>query len=292
MVVFAAIAFAQSESELKQRVQARAQAVSALHKSGIVREGANGLLAATTTLDAPQAQTVQEENKDRQAIFALIAKKSKLTSDEVAAMYARRAQKLIAEPGPFTGGPCNLTPAKDVDIARLLQYMKQGMIYATMNKPEPALSEFQQALAIDKNFLGLNQNVASALIALKRYTEAESSLKNEIKLIGCLDPLPDTTLSRFAYMMEIQEKDLAKRSLRQAEVLRTQLGKVKALSQYNLACLYSLQKQKRPALDALRDAVKAGFDDQKALNSDPDLSFIRSSPEFKEILSTADKGKR
>jgi uncharacterized protein YdbL (DUF1318 family) len=103
MVVFAAIAFAQSESELKQRVQARAQAVSALHKSGIVREGANGLLAATTTLDAPQAQTVQEENKDRQAIFALIAKKSKLTSDEVAAMYARRAQKLIAEPGPFTG---------------------------------------------------------------------------------------------------------------------------------------------------------------------------------------------
>jgi tetratricopeptide (TPR) repeat protein len=192
----------------------------------------------------------------------------------------------------FTGGPCNLTPAKDVDIARLLQYMKQGMIYATMNKPEPALSEFQQALAIDKNFLGLNQNVASALIALKRYTEAESSLKNEIKLIGCLDPLPDTTLSRFAYMMEIQEKDLAKRSLRQAEVLRTQLGKVKALSQYNLACLYSLQKQKRPALDALRDAVKAGFDDQKALNSDPDLSFIRSSPEFKEILSTADKGKR
>jgi tetratricopeptide (TPR) repeat protein len=192
----------------------------------------------------------------------------------------------------FTGGPCNLTPAKDVDIARLLQYMKQGMIYATMNKPESALSEFQQALAIDKNFLGLNQNVGSALIALKRYSEAESSLKDEVQLIGCLEPLPDSTLGHFAYMMEVSEKDPGKRTAMQAEALRSQLGKVKAMSQYNLACIYSLQKQMQPALDALRYAVKAGFNNQKALNSDPDLSFIRSSPEFKEILSTAENGKR
>ena len=277
-------AWAQSDADLKQRVLDRSKRVEALVHSGSLREGNNGLLSAVVTLDDSQAQTVQEENKDRQVIFGRIAEKSKLTTEEVVAMFARRAQKRNSTaPRPPDPGSCGLAPAKGVDVARLLQYMKQGMNYAAMRRPESALAEFQQALTIDRNFLGLSLNVGSSHLALKKYTEAETAFREELKLIACLDPVADGSLAQFGYMLEVRETDTAKRAAVQAAALRAQLGKVKALTYYNLAGCYSLQKQKEPALAALRDAVKAGFTDRQALASDSDLAFIRSSQEFGEI---------
>ncbi len=292
LLFLAVFASGQTSAELKERVRSRSQAVAALQKNGTAKESATGLLTASVPLDALQAQTVQEENRDRQVIFGLIGKKFKVTPDEVALLFAGRARKMSVTFPVTNGGPCNLTSSKSADTARLLQYLKQGMNYAALNKPEAALAEFRQALAIDKNFLGLNQNAASALSALKKYDESESALKDELKLIGCLAPMPDPSLQRFAYMMEVPEQDPVKRSALQVSAFRIQLEKVKASSQYNLACIYSIQRKKESSIEALRAAVKSGFDNRKALISDSDLAFIRPSPEFREILSSAESKKR
>jgi tetratricopeptide (TPR) repeat protein len=53
---------------------------------------------------------------------------------------------------------------------------------------------------------------------------------------------------------------------------------------YNLACVYSLARNRKKGLDYLRRAVKKGFNDLDLIKKDKDLDFIRNEKEFKEII--------
>ncbi|MBL8293367.1 MAG: DUF1318 domain-containing protein [Bryobacterales bacterium] len=274
------------EEALKQRVQARSQQVVELLSAGVLMEGVDGLLKPVGQIEPAQSQLMREENQDREAIFQLIAGKSNVPVEEVRQMYAKRARAKYPAAAVSAGaGPCKLVPAKAPDVARLLQYLKQGMMYASQKKFEQALAEFQPALNIDRNFLGLNQNVGSAQLALKKYAEAEAAFQAEVKLTECLAGMNEGQLANFGYFFEVAEKDAAARKRAQAEKLKAELPKARANAHYNLACVYSLQKQKDPALAALRAAVDAGFADKRVLNGDSDLAFVRQAPEFREIAA-------
>lgn len=273
------------EAALKQRVASRAPAVRELVLNRLATEAADGLLKPTPEADSGQRAVVEEENRDRAEIFDLIAAKSKMTRAEVVAFFHARARKRVpAAPSSF--GPCKLVPSKGVDVARLLQYLKQGINYTSQQRYDLAIAEFKPALAIDKNFLGLHRNIGVAQFGMKMYDEAEASLKADIRLVEeCLMPLPDNQLSAFAYFLEVEEADSAKRKKAQAEGLKKLLPATLAKSQYSLASLYAIQKKKDPALVALRAAVKAGFKDKKLLASDGDFASVRGTPEFKDILA-------
>jgi hypothetical protein len=55
-------------------------------------------------------------------------------------------------------------------------------------------------------------------------------------------------------------------------------------SWYNLACVYSLKKDKYNALEYFRTAVEKGFNDLANIKKDTDLDFIRNEEEFKKII--------
>jgi tetratricopeptide (TPR) repeat protein len=286
IAVLAVLPLMAQEEALKQRVQARSQAVVELLTAGVLSEGVDGLLKPVGQIEPSQSQTMREENQDREAIFQLIAERSHVPVEEVRSMYSKRARVKFPVTSAGAGaGPCKLVAAKAPDVERLLHYLKQGMMYASQKKFDLALAEFQPALNIDKNFLSLNQNVGSAQLALKKYAEAEAAFKAEVKLTECLSGLNDNQLASFGYFFEVAEKDAAARKRAQAEKLKAELPKARANAHYNLACAYSLQKQKDPALAALRAAVDAGFADKKSLNGDSDLAFVRQAPEFKEIAA-------
>jgi hypothetical protein len=54
---------------------------------------------------------------------------------------------------------------------------------------------------------------------------------------------------------------------------------------YNLACYYSLSKDRGQAISFLRVAVDAGFRNYPLMKSDTDLDFIRGSSEYKDLLA-------
>jgi tetratricopeptide (TPR) repeat protein len=287
----AALVFGQDEEALKQAIRSRAGSVAELVASGAAKEGSAGLLQPAGTIDATQSQILTDENRDRLAVFKIIGKKSGLTPEEVAALFLpRRARSLTASTGAGVG-PCKLIPAKTPDALRLVQYLKQGMVFALNKKYDMALAEFKPALAIDTNFLTLHLNLGAAQLALRKYDEASASAKEELKLIGCLEPLTDPQLAAFSYFMEVLEKDASKRGKAQAQAVREQLPKVKAAAYYNLACIYSRQQKANDALESLKAAVAAGFDDKKSLMADPDLAAVRQSPEFKIIAASIGKAK-
>jgi tetratricopeptide (TPR) repeat protein len=285
LALVAGCAAAQDESALRQRVQERSQAIVDLLSAGVVYEGTDGLLKSSGPLDNQQSQLMQAENKDRQDIFAFIAGKSRVPVEQIADMYAKRAQAKWPRQSVSLGmGSCKLVPAKNVDVARLFEYFHQGLNYAMHKKYDFALKEFQQALIIDKNFLDLNQNIGSAQLALKHYAEAEAAFKEEAKLIDCLMGLNENQLSAFGYFIEVEDKDPVKRKKEQAEKLKAKLPEAKATVNYNLACIYSREGNKDAGIDSLKKAVQAGFKDRNNLKTDPDLAFLRSTPEFRQVL--------
>jgi tetratricopeptide (TPR) repeat protein len=54
---------------------------------------------------------------------------------------------------------------------------------------------------------------------------------------------------------------------------------------YNLACSYSLLKQKVRAFAALRRAIELGYRDFKHVQQDPDLENLRQDPRWSDIAS-------
>lgn len=53
---------------------------------------------------------------------------------------------------------------------------------------------------------------------------------------------------------------------------------------YNLACVYSIARNKKKALNYLQQAVKKGFKDLELIKKDKDLDYIRNEKEFKKII--------
>ena len=91
--------------------------------------------------------------------------------------------------------------------------------------------------------------------------------------------------------MEVKNKSGPARGKGQAEALRDRLPKVKARSYYALACAYAGQKNSDAALDAIRKAIDAGFDDKKSLLTDPFLANVRQNPQFATTIAAIGKAK-
>ncbi|MHC4390396.1 MAG: TPR end-of-group domain-containing protein [Planctomycetota bacterium] len=60
---------------------------------------------------------------------------------------------------------------------------------------------------------------------------------------------------------------------------------LRQLAHYNVACGYSLKKDRKPALEHFEQALKFGFDDLQHITDDTDLDNIRNAPRFKELIA-------
>ena len=52
---------------------------------------------------------------------------------------------------------------------------------------------------------------------------------------------------------------------------------------YNIACIYSLQNKKTDAVDWLKKAMDAGYDNLSKIKADPDLENIRQTPYYRQL---------
>ena len=64
----------------------------------------------------------------------------------------------------------------------------------------------------------------------------------------------------------------------------TQLRSSDPLTWYNLACSYSLLKRIEESAVALRHSMELGYADVAYLEKDPDLTNLRQSPQYRQLL--------
>jgi len=88
-VLLFAAAFAQSGREIQQRMRDRLPQLDELKAKEVVGENNRGLVEVRGAGDASAAGVVAEENRDREAVYALIAKETGATPDAVGRARAK-----------------------------------------------------------------------------------------------------------------------------------------------------------------------------------------------------------
>ncbi|HWA24772.1 MAG TPA: YdbL family protein [Lacunisphaera sp.] len=95
--LLAVAAFAASEAELKQRMDQRLTQIDALKAAEAIGENNHGLLEVRPAGKGDAASVVAAENQDREAVYALIAKKAGASAESVA---RARAKQIAANSRP------------------------------------------------------------------------------------------------------------------------------------------------------------------------------------------------
>jgi|ETNmetMinimDraft_22_1059887.scaffolds.fasta_scaffold00186_18 uncharacterized protein YdbL (DUF1318 family) len=84
------------ENAIKQRILQRVSAVDSLKIEGLVGENNKGLLEQRAMLSPPQTKTMNEENADRKALYAILAKRLGLSVTVVGQGRAESIRKKSA----------------------------------------------------------------------------------------------------------------------------------------------------------------------------------------------------
>ena len=266
------------EAGLKARIRGRAEAVRRLVDSGAALETKGGLLRSEAAATAADKPVIKAENADRQAVWELVAQRTRTTPEKVKELFAARALLRNPKTPPVAG--CG--PAGNPDqLTRLVTYLYQGLRYAQQKQFENAHKEFEAMQGLDASFLSAHLNSGTALLRLSRFDEARQAYDAELKLTACLEALPEERLAAYCYMLESRSG-----TPQLKQVLGNCRARVKEARQQTLvalAGLHSLRKEKELSLAALQTAREAGFHDWPALARDPDLAFVRTQPEFSEF---------
>lgn len=268
---------AEPAESLRQSVQSRQPRVMELIAACRAQEGDDGVLRALAAATAEDRRLIASENADRGRVWDLIAAASHVAPREVSQMFAGRAVR--RNPAQCSGdslASCLGNPApQPADATRLLVYLKQGIRFAQARSYQNALREFEQVLRIDPEFPGARKNIGSATLRLRQYNLAAKEFQKELETIGCLSAQSDSAIQPFCYFVEPGEAPA------QVAECRRRLDSVRAATYYSQACLFSLLGDIEKSLDALQRAREAGFNDKRAIATDPDLRALRASPRYR-----------
>ena len=83
-------AFGQSAAELRDRMAARLSAIDDLKAKGAIGENNRGMVEVRDAAASNAGSVVTDENRDREAVYAIIAKETGATSDSVGRARAKQ----------------------------------------------------------------------------------------------------------------------------------------------------------------------------------------------------------
>jgi tetratricopeptide (TPR) repeat protein len=179
---------------------------------------------------------------------------------------------------------------------------KIGLAYHHMFAFDEAGKYYQQALAINPHFPEALNNMGAVYYSHRNFAQAERTYREALKY----QPqnalmLRNLGLSYFADHKNREGTEAYRQALtadpnifERAEQSSVEEGGERqqlAASNYSMAKLCAAAGKTHEALGFLQKAHQAGFHDRKQLMKDNDLTGLRSTPEFQQIMleHTADK---
>jgi adenylate cyclase len=186
--------------------------------------------------------------------------------------------------GKLNEAAASCTKAIEIDPDDFIAHWTLGRIYFTESKLEQALELFRRVAEIKPSFYAGHLDVAQTCMGLGRKEEAEAAYRRLLDLLpNYLLQNPDDSRARliFASMLgRAGRKDEAIREGTKALVLSP--GDPVML--YNAACMYVSLGESSRAIEALRQAIEAGYTNFGWMKNDPDLNSLHDNPEFVALM--------
>lgn len=189
---------------------------------------------------------------------------------------ARRANAAIY--GQDFAGAARLLEAEskaapaDPDVARLLL-----LCYRNLRDTTRGLPYAEEQVRRHPEVAHLWSSQGALLLAANRPEEAARSLETAVER-GSADFFTYNQLI-IAHLAAGQVAEAIRRGETAAGLFPTAAG-----IHYNLACAHARHHQPAPALAALAAAIRAGYRDRAAMESDPDLAELRGEARFIELM--------
>jgi adenylate cyclase len=186
--------------------------------------------------------------------------------------------------GKLDEASASCTKAIEIDPEDFIAHWTLGRIYFTEGKLDQALSLFKRVAEIKPSFYAGVADVAQTCLGLGRKEEAEAAYSQLLEIMpNYLLQNPDDSRARLIFANQLGRIGRRDEAIRQG-TKALELCPGDPMMLYNAACMYANLGESRLALDALHQAVEAGYRNFGWIRNDPDLVSLRNDPEFLALM--------
>ena len=187
--------------------------------------------------------------------------------------------------GQFEEAAASARKAIELDPDDFVAHWTLGRIHFANGKFDLAYDVYQRVIKLKPEFVNCYSDLRMTCQRLGR--EQDAALARS-ELLGRMPTYllqnPDDGRQRMLYataLAEVGRNDEALREAAQAQ----ELSPNDPLMLYNVACVYSRLGEPRRAVEALGQAISAGYENFSWLRNDPDLDALREDAGFKELMT-------
>jgi adenylate cyclase len=186
--------------------------------------------------------------------------------------------------GKLNEATASCTKAIEIDPDDFIAHWTLGRIYFTEGRLEQALELFRRVAEIKPSFYAGHMDVAQACMGLGLHEEAATVNRRLLEIMpNYLLQNPDDARARLIYASKLGMAGRKEEAIREGTKALV-LSPGDPVMLYNAACLYVSLGESDRAIDALRQAVEAGYTNLGWMQNDPDLVPLREHPEFVALV--------
>ncbi len=174
--------------------------------------------------------------------------------------------------------------AIELDPNNFTGYWILGRIYHTTDRDPEAVDMFRKVLMLNPDFYSAGSDLYIVYQRLGDKEKAADMLANNLKIYPrYLSQHPDDARGYMFYAIDLaQVGNGTEAKVQAAKAL--ELNPNDPLMLYNAACFYSQMGEKTLAVQTLRNAILAGYENFDWAKRDTDLDPIRNVPEYIELM--------
>ena len=186
--------------------------------------------------------------------------------------------------GKLNEATASCTKAIEIDPDDFIAHWTLGRIYFTEGKLDQALELFKRVAEIKPGFYAGHLDVAQTCVGLGLTEEAEKVYRHLLELMpNYLLQNPDDSRARLIYASRLGRAGFKDDAIREGTKALV-LSPGDPVMLYNAACMYVSLGEIARGIEALHQAIEAGYTNLGWMRNDPDLMPLRGSPEFEQML--------
>jgi TolB-like protein/Flp pilus assembly protein TadD len=187
--------------------------------------------------------------------------------------------------GKFEEAGASARKAIELDPDDFIAYWTLGRIHFANGEFELAYGVYQRVIKLKPEFVNCYSDLRMTCQRLGREQDAALA-RGELleRMPTYLLQNPDDARQRMLYataLAEVGRNDAALRECVQAQ----ELSPNDQVMLYNVVCVYSRLGESRRAIEALRQALAAGYENFTWMRNDPDLDALRDDADFKALMA-------
>jgi len=186
--------------------------------------------------------------------------------------------------GKFEEAAASARKAIELDPEDFIAHWTLGRIHFANGEYEQAYEMYQRVIKLKPEFLNAYSDLRMTCQRLGREADADRARNEQLERMPTyLLQNPDDARQRMLYATVLAEVNRRDDAVRECS-LAIESSPGDPVMLYNVVCVYSRLGEPQRAIETLRQAIAAGYENFPWLHNDPDLDTLRDHPEFQALV--------